>query len=78
MFDEKEALRCLKEDRRKYLNDVVDFTKGYLDRNLDDLAMATIIAAAENLQVLSGSMQYVEQLSEFRSEGYPRFGRILE
>ena len=78
MFDEKEALKCLEEDRRKYLNDTIEFTKAYLDRHLDELAASTIMAAAENLRCLDGSMQYVKELCQFKENGYPRFGRILE
>ena len=78
MFDEKKALRLLEDDRRKYLNDIVEFTKAYLDRHLDELAATTIIYAADNLRMLDGSMQYVKELQQFDENEYPRFGRILE
>ena len=54
----------------------IPYTKAYMDRHLDELAANTIIAAAENLRGLDGSMQYVKELQQFNENGYPRFGMI--
>lgn len=78
MFDEKKALKLLEEDRRKYIMEAIEFARGFLDRNMDEAAATTIITAGNELTRLDGSMLYLEQLQNFKTDEYPRFNRIME
>ena len=78
MFDEKEALKLLKEDRRKYIKRTIEFAQGFLDRNMDDAAETAIITAGQELSRLNGSIQYVERLAEFAEYSYPRFSALFD
>lgn len=78
MFDEKKALKLLEEDRRKYIMEAIEFARGFLDRNMDEAAAASLVAAGNLLARLEGSMLYLEQLQNFKTDEYPRFNGIME
>ena len=75
MFDPKEALKLLVEDRRDYIKKCISFANDFMERDMDEAAMTAIITAGDELKKLDGSIQYVTSLMEY--EEYPRFGTIF-
>ena len=78
MFNEKLALKLLEEDRRDYIKKAINLAQGFLERNMDEAAETTLITAGQELSRLNGSIQYLNQLTDFNGENYPRFGTIFD
>ena len=75
MFDPKEAIKILEQDRKEYVLKCISYVCGFIDRGLDELAADTIIQAATGLQRLAGGIQYLQAMD---NENYPRFGTLLQ
>lgn len=77
-YDEKEALKLLKEDRLDYIKKMMNLVQGFLENDMVDLASNTICEAANGLRMVDGSILYVEQLQFYKENGYPRFKTVLD
>jgi len=75
MFDQKEAIKLLEQDRKEYVLKCISYVQGFIDRGMDELAADTIIHAATGLQRLAGGIQYLQAIDD---DNYPRFGTLLE
>ena len=83
-FNPVEAKNLLLKDRRAYLEKLKKYLEYYLSQDgkgnisqeaWEDMAAESVIAAAQELCRVDGSMQYLVELS--KSNEYPRFGTIL-
>ena len=75
-MDLSEAKRLLEEDRRNYLKKTKEYLEYWLNKGFDEAAVQVVITSGNELQKLTGTLEFLEQCEQFPNE-YPRFNTIF-
>lgn len=75
-FCAEDAVKKLEENRRAYIQKVIENIERSFGHNNYDMAANYIIAAADNLKSLNGTLDYLDVLT--RGDEYPEFSTIFD